>query len=171
MINKLYIVLKINSTRIDWRDQKGQWDLAWVARRRKPFFLVAHYSPFCKVFDLKKGYLPTYPQQNLRKLGRYLPTYNGRSHQAKLHTPFAENGTKMVLLLVALFLDPESSRRIYVLEQYWRAVEKDRIRWFRRLVRGFVVSCSTPLWGKRQTPNAKRQTQNSTFTTRRSHSK
>ena len=28
---------------------------------------------------------------------------------------------------------------------------------FRRLVRGFVVSCSTPLWGKRQTPNAKRK--------------
>ena len=37
--------------------------------------------------------------------------------------------------------------------------------------RGFVVSCSTPLWGKRQTPNAKRQTQNPTFTSRRSHSK
>ena len=37
--------------------------------------------------------------------------------------------------------------------------------------RGFVVSCSTPLWGKHQTLNAKRQTQNPTFTSRRSHSK
>ena len=27
----------------------------------------------------------------------------------------------------------------------WRALEKERTRWFRRLVRGFVVSCSTPL--------------------------
>jgi hypothetical protein len=32
-----------------------------------------------------------------------------------------------------------------VLEHYLRALEKERTRWFRRLVRGFVVSCSTPL--------------------------
>ena len=58
----------------------------------------------------------------------------------------------------------------------WRALEKERTRRFRRLVRGFVVSCSTAhLWDSHQPPATSHQLKhkhtNFLKITRRSHSK
>ena len=88
--------------------------------------------------------------------------------EAKKYTYFAENGT-MVLLLVALFQDPESFSK----EICFRAILESSREGAHQTVSkvGAWICCFMLDTSLRQTPNAKRQTKNSNSRPRRSHCK